>query len=254
MGGERPAVLERLVMGSEAIASLKAAPTEEESLDDLLLRVAAGAVDAVANADAVSITVLDSPVPRSAAYTDEQVLALDAEQYASRRGPCLEAAHTRRAVRVEMTAQEQRWAEFVAAARAGGVRATLSVPLIIASSVAGQDDELVGSLNAYSRTASAFDLVDEKLLCLYTDAASQTIFNARFRQRTRETVAQLEQALVSNSEIEQAKGALRVENSCTAEEAFAMLVERSQRENVKVRELARRVLEELSRSPRRSGR
>ncbi len=253
MGGERPEVLERLLMGSEAIASLKAVSAAEKSLDDLLLRVAAGAVDAVANADAVSITLLDPPVARTVAHTDAQVLALDEEQYASRRGPCLEAAHTRRAVRVAMTSQEQRWTEFVAAARAGGVRATLSVPLIIASPVAGRNDELVGSLNAYSRTVSAFDLVDEKLLCLYTDAASQTITSARFRQCTQETVAQLQQALVSNSEIEQAKGALRVVNACTAEEAFTMLVERSQRENVKVRQLARQVLEELSRRTRRWG-
>jgi GAF domain-containing protein len=247
MRGEPPEVLERIDMGSEAISSLKAVSGADESLDDLLLRVAFGAVSAVPNVDGVSITMLDSAVACTVAYTDERVLPLDAEQYASRRGPCLEALDTRRAVRVAMASEEQRWPEFVAAARADGVRATLSIPLIVASTVAGQDDELVGSLNAYSRTTPAFDLVDEKLTCLYLDAASQAIAHARYRQRAQETIDQLERALASRPGIEQAIGALRVVHACTAEEAFAMLAERSQRENVKVRDLAHRVVEKLSR-------
>jgi GAF domain-containing protein len=252
MRAERPEVLERLDKGSKAVASLRAVSAAEE-LDDLLLGVAAGAVRAVANVDAVSITVLESLGARTVAYTDERVLPLDAKQYASQLGPCLEALHTRQAVRVALGLQEQRWPEFVAAARAEGVRATLSIPLILASTV-GQDDELVGSLNAYSRTTPAFDLVDEKLMCLYTDAASQTIIHARYRQHAQQTIAQLREALVSRPEIEQAKGALRVINSCTAEEAFTILAEQSQRENVKVRELAHRVLDELSRKAPSQGR
>ena len=246
MRAERPEVLERLDKGSKAVASLKAVSAAEE-LDDLLMGVAAGAVGAVADVDAVSITVLESPGARTVAYTDERVLPLDAKQYASQLGPCLEALHTRRAVRVAMGFQEQRWPEFVAAARAEGVRATLSIPLILASTVAGQDDQLVGSLNAYSRTTPTFDVVDEKLMCLYTDAASQTITQARYRQQAQQTIAQLKDALVSRADIEKAKGVLRVINSCTAEEAFALLAEQSQRENVKVRELAHRLLGELSR-------
>jgi GAF domain-containing protein len=246
MRGQRPEVSTRLVTGTDAIASLKAVSRDEDSLDDLLLRVAAGAVGAVPNVDAVSITVLDGPVARTVAYTDERVLPLDAEQYASRLGPCLEALHTRRAVRVAMAAEEQRWPEFVAAARAEGVLATLSIPLIVPSTAAGQDDELIGSLNAYSRTTSTFDVVDEKMMSLYTDAAAQTIIHARYRQRTQLTIAQLKHALDARAEIEQAKGALSAVNGCTVEEAFTMLAARSQRENVKVRDLAERVLRELS--------
>ncbi|MDY6871768.1 MAG: ANTAR domain-containing protein [Actinomycetota bacterium] len=37
-------------------------------------------------------------------------------------------------------------------------------------------------------------------------------------------------------------------NACTVEEAFALLVERSQRGNVKLRHIARRVLDELTRT------
>ena len=93
-----------------------------------------------------------------------------------------------------------------------------------------------------------FDVVDEKLMCLYGSVASQALTNARRGRRLRDTVAQLERALVSRSQIDQAKGALRAVNACTAEEAFALLTERSQRRNVKLRVVAGQVLDELTRT------
>ena len=188
--------------------------------------------------------MLDPPL-RTVAHTDDDVLALDGEQYASREGPCLEAAQTRSPVRVAMATDERRWPEFISAARAAGVRATLSIPLIIAPAVPGGSDQLVGSLNVYSRSTATFDAFDERLMSLYTNAASQAVTDARRWQRLRETVGQLEKALVSRSDIDQAKGVLRTRHGGTAEDAFALLVEKSQRENIKL-EIASRILGELS--------
>jgi hypothetical protein len=246
-GGEPPEMLVRVNTALDAVASIRGISTAEESLEEVLSRVADGAVAAVADIGAVTITVLEPPVGRTVAYTDERLLPLDEKQYVSRRGPCLEAADTRRIVRGAMASHEHRWPEFVAAARTEGVRATLSIPLIVASPTGRPDSELVGSLNAYSTTAAGFDRVDETLLALYTDAAGQAISHARRWQHLRNTITQLEQAMTSRAEIEQAKGALRVVHACTADEAFALLVERSQRENVKLRDLARRVLDEMTR-------
>lgn len=128
-----------------------------------------------------------------------------------------------------------------------GVQATLSIPLVIS---AGNDEggsEPVGSLNAYSRSTCEFDAVDEKLLSLYTSMACRAITIASRRQQLVYTVAQLEAALVSRSDIDQAKGALRVLNGGSADDAFAALVEQSQRENIKLRVLARRIVDDLSR-------
>jgi AmiR/NasT family two-component response regulator len=69
--------------------------------------------------------------------------------------------------------------------------------------------------------------------------------DARRWQRLRKTVDQLELALVSRGDIDQAKGVLRTLHGGTAEDAFALLVEKSQRENIKLRDIARRILEEL---------
>ena len=52
--------------------------------------------------------------------------------------------------------------EFVAAAQASGVQATLSIPLIIVSDEVDEAAELAGLLNVLSRSMQEFDPVDEK--------------------------------------------------------------------------------------------
>jgi putative methionine-R-sulfoxide reductase with GAF domain len=245
MTSERPEQLHRLVSTSDAVESLTGFFGSEEPLDDVLSRVARTALGAVPDADAVTITVLADPKARSAAYTEARVLRLDLVQYSSGRGPCLEAAERRTPVRV-VADMDQRWPEFVEVAREEGVRASLSVPLIVDAADPRQEGELVGSLNIYSRNALAFDPFDEELMRLYTVAASQAITLARRWQFSRETVAQLEKALTSRTDIDQAKGALRAIHGCDADEAFALLAEESQRRNVKLHTVARELLDSLA--------
>src|SRR5260370_39913888 len=150
--------LARLSTTSEAIDALRDLFATEEPLDDASARVAATASHAIPHADVVSITVLTWPDARTAAHTDDLALTLDHQQYDSGRGPCLEAALQRPPVRAEISAETDRWPEFVQAAQQVGVRASLSVPLL----VAGRDDEqhLAGSLHLYTHTASAFGPFD----------------------------------------------------------------------------------------------
>jgi hypothetical protein len=248
--GERPDPLNRLLTVSEAIESLGTIFAAEEPLDDVLSRVAHTAARAVPEADAVSITVFTDSGPRTAAYTDDLVLTLDREQYSSGRGPCLDAAEMRQTVRVSTDVEPQQWPEFVAAARQEGVLASLSAPLIVAPVFQDDEGELVGSLNIYSRSTSSFDPFDDVLVRLYTVTASQAVTNARRWQRSRETVTQLQAALISRSVIDQAKGAVRTRTGCTADEAFATLVDLSQRKNIKLRDVAHQLLDEYSNANR----
>ncbi|PRC56687.1 response regulator receiver protein, partial [Mycobacterium sp. ITM-2017-0098] len=84
--------------------------------------------------------------------------------------------------------------------------------------------ELVGSLNIYSRTATAFDQFDAELMRLYSVAAGQAISNSNRWRKSRETVTQLETALLSRSDIDMAKGALIALHGCSPDEAFDRLV------------------------------
>jgi GAF domain-containing protein len=136
--------------------------------------------------------------------------------------------------------EHQRWPEFVEAAQHVGIRASLSVPLVIAG-VDGEQ-ELAGSLNIYSHTATAFDQFDAELMRLYSVAAGQAISNASRWQKARETVTQLETALFSRSDIDMAKGALIAMHGCDPPGAFARLKDESQRRNAKLRDVAREML------------
>jgi GAF domain-containing protein len=238
--------LARLATTAEAVETLRDLFASEEPLDVIASRVAESAAAATLHADAVSITVLTWPEARTAASTDARALDLDDQQYASGRGPCLEAALSRTPIRGVMSEDQERWPEFVTAAIRHGIRASLSVPLIVGG--VDEDQELVGSLNIYSDTAAAFDPFDEVLMRLFTVAASQAITNANRWAHSRVTVTQLEAALISRSNIDMAKGALMALYGCDPDEAFARLAKESQNRNVKVRELAVDMLAQLKNS------
>jgi GAF domain-containing protein len=208
----------------------------------VLARLAATAAYAIPDADAVTITLLTGDRPHTAATTDDRVGDIDRYQYLSNRGPSLHAAHSRQAVRSVVAEDWPRWPEFTAAAKAAGVRTYLAVPLLLDGD---HVDELVGSLNVYSRTATAFDPFDEKLMALFTTAAAQAVANARLWRQSRDTVTNLEKALTSRAEIDQAKGALMAIHGVTAESAFGELVRHSQHQNVKLQDIARRFLASL---------
>ncbi|WP_172652615.1 ANTAR domain-containing response regulator [Rhodococcus opacus] len=218
-----------------ALEGLRSATVGAEPVEAVLGRLAETAVFALPDADAVSVTQLDATEARTIVATTEAATRIDEQQYVADRGPCLEAGRAREPVRAVVGDHAAVWPEFTAAAEQAGIRAYLSVPLI----VEGADpQELVGSFNVYSYRAEAFDPFDEKLMRLLTTAASAAIGNARRWRAAAETVGQLETALVSRSVIDQAKGVLMALHRITSDEAFHRLVERSQRTNTKLADVA----------------
>lgn len=247
MTADLAAPLARLATTAEAVEGLRHLFAAEETLDVAARQVAETALAAIPHADVISITVLAWPEVRTAAHTHELALDLDRQQYSSGQGPCLEAAHNGTPLRAVIAESRELWPEFVEAAQREGIRASLSVPLLIVGG--DSEQELVGSLNIYSYTATAFDHFDTELMRLYSAAAGQAISNSRRWQKARETVTQLETALISRSEIDMAKGALIAVHGCDPGQAFAKLAEESQRRNIKLRNVARETLDRMQKKP-----
>ena len=241
---EQPDATDRLDTATDALAGLHELFSGEESLDLALNQVATAAVQIIPDAIAITITVLGGTGPSTLAWTDEAYLSIDAAQYSSDSGPCLEAARTRQPVRASTTEHREQWPEFAAAAERTGVNAYLSVPLLV--ELADGATELVGAFNIYGDDPAAFAAFDEALMRLFAAAATQAIGTARRWQRSRDQVRNLEIALVSRGQIDQAKGALMAIHRCSAEAAFAKLVEQSQRRNVKLRHVAHELLESIT--------
>jgi GAF domain-containing protein len=236
----------RVESTADALEALRMIFTAEEPLAVTLDRVAHGAAYAIPDADAVTITVLTRDEPGTAAWTDTHYLDIDKRQYLADRGPCLHAARSRRPVRASAGDHRDQWPEFSAVAESAGIRAYLSMPLLVQGGKY-RDAELVGSINVYSKIVAAFDELDEALLGLFTTVVTQAISNARHWHQSRTQVRHLRIALDARAEIDQAKGIVMAVRRCSADEAFSKLMEQSQRRNVKVGRIARELLDASTR-------
>ncbi|MEV0677598.1 GAF and ANTAR domain-containing protein [Actinosynnema sp. NPDC050436] len=225
---------------SEALEELAGVLADEQSLDDVLQQLAESASRVIPDAENVSVTVVGADGASTVAATDRKVVAIDAAQYSAGDGPCLEATRTQRPVRLAVEGGRERWPQFAAAAEEAGVRAYLSAPLLV-------EGGTLGSLNLYSSDESAFDPFDEALLRLFTTASAAAITGFRRYERSRVLVANLERALLSRSEIDQAKGVLMAAHGIGEAEAFQRLVEESQTHNTKLRVVARNLLDSVRR-------
>jgi GAF domain-containing protein len=235
-----PEVLERLDDVTAALAALTTLLTSEEDLGRVLQRSVEQVTQALPGADMASVTVIRGDTAETVASTSQQVWTIDQEQYDAGDGPCLEAARTRQIVRTGTAEAEERWPRFTHSAEAAGVSSYLSSPLFI-------DEEFAGSLNLYSEQPHGFADFDVALLRLYVTAASAAIAGARRQAEARELAEQLAQAMSSRAVIDQAIGVLIAQRQVTAREAFQELSRQSQNTNVKVRDIAAGLLEDVQR-------
>jgi GAF domain-containing protein len=245
----RMEVSRRLDEVAGALSDLGDALAREEDLGLVLQRSISQVAAAIPAADMVSVTVLRDSKAETVASTSERVWAIDSDQYAAGDGPCLEAARTGEIVRVSVETAWDRWPVFARSARAAGVESYLSAPLPV-------DEKFAGSLNLYSEQAHGFDELDEKLLRLYVAAAVAAIASERRYVAARTAAENLRRALDSRAVIDQAIGVLMATRDIDASEAFRQISRESQNTNVRVREIAARVLETLGddRNGRQAGR
>ena len=222
------------------LAQLTEILAEEEDLGRVLQRSVDQVVSGVPGADMVSVTVMRGNDGETVASSSERVWAIDSDQYAAGNGPCLEAARTREVVRVGVEEARERWPDFARSARAAGVESYLSAPLIMG-------EQFVGSLNLYSEKPHGFGDFDVALLRLYIAAASGAILNARRAADARRLIEDLTKALQSRAVIDQARGVLIARRGISADEAFEELSRESQNTNVKLREVAGRLLDDARR-------
>ena len=230
----------RLDEASDDLAQLAEVLTAEEDVGRVMQRSVDQLVESVPGADMASVTVLHGEAGETVASSNERVWAIDSDQYATGDGPCLEASRSRKVVRVGVEEALERWPEFTRSARAAGVASYLSCPLYI-------DDEFAGSLNLYSEQPHGFSDFDVALLRLYITAASAAIANARRYTKARSLAEHLNKALDSRALIDQAIGVIMARRGIGAEQAFAELARESQNNNIKLRDLAARIVDNASR-------
>ena len=187
------------------------------------------AVGLIPGVDEASISVvLNRKTVTSEAPSGELARAVDELQNEAGQGPCLDTAYEHETVRAADLRTETRWPRFTEKAVKLGAGSMLSLQLYV------EGDDL-GALNLYSRTAGAFDDESEHVGLLFASHAA--IAYAAVQDK-----AGLSRSIQTRQLIGQAQGILMERHRITADAAFGLLVRASQHNNVKLRDLAERLV------------
>jgi GAF domain-containing protein len=210
----------------------------DRTLTEVLTDVTRIAAKGIPGAEATSITLLRGDRAFTAAHFGEMALAADELQYEHGYGPCMDAGRGGVLLRVDDMRSEERWPEYVAhLLQTTDVRSSLSVPLPYQGSS-------IGALNIYATEPSAFASPESLQAGLeVAEVVAVAVANADAHWQLGEQARNMRLAMESRAVIEQAKGVLMAQRHVTAEQAFEILREASQRYNRKLRDIAVGIVE-----------
>lgn len=171
----------------------------------------------------------------SVATTDPLAAQADELQHALGEGPCAEAALEADWHLCEDLASDPRWPSWAPRAAALGIRSLVSVRL--PSDTLHDRHEPLGALNLYARRPGALGPAQLRLAQVYARHAGNALAVARQR-------AGLEHAVSARHLVGAAQGVLRQRYDLDLETAFEVLTRLSSERNVKLRDLAARVVAE----------
>lgn len=197
-------------------------------MEELLGNATSLAAAAVPGCDAASISLMKGGPTTTPVCSAEIARDVDQAQYDTGGGPCLAAMLVEEVVRVDSCADDDRWPEMSAQAVSKGVASSLSLPLYTGRQV-------VGALNNFDGT--------EEQAAMFAAQASVTVSNAQALERAQELAGHLAVALENRDVIGQATGIIMAAEGASSDEAFAVLRQASQRENRKLHDIAREIVD-----------
>ena len=201
-----------------------------DDVDTVLGRLAAVASAAVPAVDMASISVATRQGISTRAATAQHARDLDQLQYEWQEGPCVDAVLDRGKAEVVANDMnhEPRWPRYAPAAAARGIRSQMGIEIY-------REGRTVGGLNLYSEQTHAFDDETRAAAEIYAVHAAVAMDKAR-------AVTSLSEALATRQLIGQAVGILMHTYTVDDSAAFGYLTRVSQTTNVKLREVATRVV------------
>lgn len=218
----------------QATGELSRLLLEESQLETTLLGIGHLAASVIPSCEEAGVTLEshgDVSVRVSTGATAEKV---DTYQYEIEEGPCVAAADSHRPVLIEDMATEKRWPRFASFAASQGVKSSYAIPMTL-------NDEMIGVLNLYS-IDNAFGSTDEQIGTRFAEQAAMAVRHAATFNKTKEMIDHLHRALETRDVIGAAVGIMMYRDRSTMDAAFARLKEMSQRENLKLRQIAENIV------------
>jgi anti-anti-sigma factor len=203
-------------------------PADPDLVDGALGLVVELARSSIGAADGVSVSLQRNGVLSTVAASDQTIMAMDADQYATGEGPCVDASVKGHWFYAESLDTETRWPSFTPRARTLGIKAILSSPL-------RAFNEPVGALNIYSRTASTFEIKDQEAAAVFAQKASVILSDAQIGVSDAQMALRFQDALRNREIISLAKGIIMGREGIDDESAFSALLRSSLDQGVTVR-------------------
>ncbi|QIK65259.1 GAF and ANTAR domain-containing protein [Nocardioides sp. HDW12B] len=220
---------------SDALAEAARAMGNRESLPETLQAIVDAARTSLPPFEVgVSTTAKDGAITTRAA-TSQTVWDLDTLQYELGEGPCLEAILDEGVVSAPAIRHDQRWPRYVpVAVRDHGLCSQFAVRMFL------DEEGTVGGLNFYSTSTESIEAEDVELAKLFAAHAAVAFGQAR-------EIENLNRALESRTVIGQAMGLVMGRYSLDQDAAFAFLRRASSHANIKLHDVAKRIVEEADR-------
>ncbi|HEX2046657.1 MAG TPA: GAF and ANTAR domain-containing protein [Acidimicrobiales bacterium] len=220
---------------AEVFAEVARSLLAQEDVQQTLQKIVDLAVETLDGCDCAGITFLKGRQFSTPAASSDVPRKVDAIQYETGEGPCLDAIREHDVFRTGDLEHERRWPKFSPRAREEtGVTSMVCFRLFV-------DGDTLGALNLYSKARDAFDDEAVAVGSVFAAHAAVALSSALHDE-------QMEEALQSRDVIGQAKGIIMAREGVDADEAFDMLRRASQRVNVKLRDIARQIAESAAKS------
>ena len=205
------------------------------------LQTLAGRCVQLLDVDAAGVMLIDERGRlHVAAASTEKARLLELFELQADAGPCVDCCRTGIAVvNVDLDARAEQWPRFAEAARAAGFTAVHALPLRLRGTV-------IGALILFCADDRVLTAADVGTGQAMADVATIGILAQRTVHQSELLAAQLEHALSSRIAIEQAKGVLAERRHITMDQAFAQLRDHARRNNLRLSDLARQVVDGAS--------
>lgn len=207
------------------------------TVDATLQLIVDAAVDTIDGCRHGGVLVLRDGSVQSASVSHPVVRQVDELQLATGEGPCLDAVTSSTPYDVaDDLAVDPRYPRFGPQAAALGIRSALALRLCT--------DRPLGAMNLYSDRSNAFAVVDCAKAVILAAHCSTALAAAEARASESDAGRHdLHAALASRGVIGQAQGILMERERLTADEAFDVLRHASQDLNIKLRDVAQRLVD-----------
>jgi transcriptional regulator with GAF, ATPase, and Fis domain len=172
---------------------------------------------------------------RPIAASDEKVRLLELLELQHDEGPCVEAFQHGTSVQADAAQALRRWPRFAARAASLGFGVVAAIPLRWRA-------QTVGALNLFGTGSQLLDPPALAVGQALADVATIGLLQERAMRESRLLAEQLQTALDSRVVLEQAKGVLAEQTGLSIDQAFEVLRAFSRQQNIRLVELARRVV------------